>query len=360
MTEPLSLAGRFSIVELTGQLREIELLGRALPYQRVAFGGATNHKLTFYPGNPSGTMQVLATTLEPTVIQGTWKDRFLPGQVEAVGFEGLSPGDTATAERVVQAFEALRRSGQRLRVQWYSVVREGILSRFTPSWIRPQDVEWEAEFTWFSEALAAPRAAEETAEPKPKLRASMDANDEAVRSTRGRAARTGYRAALSSLLRSERVQLAQIFAGLNTISLALPGATTSLTEPVNLIASSASTIRGEAEAAGVLLSDLPYTEAITSDAVLGVLGIESWRRTIALTQDVLAAEATRVAHRERERDVAPGGRTVVVPGDTTLRGLALRYYGSSDDWQRIADANGLVDSLVLAGTTIYIPPRPTR
>jgi len=353
--EPLSLAGRFSIVELTGQLREVELLGRALPYQRVAFGGSTNHRLTFYPGNPSGTMQVLASTLEPTVIQGTWKDRFLPGQVEAVGFEGLSPGDTATAERVVQAFEALRRSGQRLRVQWYSVVREGILSRFTPSWIRPQDVEWEAEFVWFQEALSAPRAAEEVAEPKPALRSSMDANDEAVRSTRGRAALPAYRAALSAALRSERVQLAQVFSGLNAITLTAPGA--SITEPVNLVASSASTIRSEVEGAAVLLSDLPYTEAITSDSVLGVLSIESWRRTVARTQDVLAAEATRVARRELERDVAPRGQTVVVPGDATLRGLALRYYGSSDDWQRIADANGLVDSLVLAGTTVYIPPR---
>ena len=54
------------------------------------------------------------------------------------------------------------------------------------------------------------------------------------------------------------------------------------------------------------------------------------------------------------------GQTVVVPGDTTLRMLSLRYYGTSDSWQRIADANGLTDSLVRAGTTIYIPPSRSR
>lgn len=360
MPDPISLAGRFSIVELTGQLRQIELLGRALPYQRVAFGGSTNSKLTFYPGNPSGTMQVLASSLEPTVIQGMWKDRFVPGQVEAVGFDGLSPGDTATASLIVQAFEELRRSGQRLRVQWYNVVREGILSRFTPTWIRPQDVEWEAEFTWFQENVEAPRAGDEPPDDRPALRRSMDENDRAFRSTRSRSVSSGFRAALGTLIRSERVQLAQMFSALNAISLTLPGPIVDLSGPVGGLAAAASTIRDEAERALVLLTDLPYTEATIVDSVLGVLSAESWRRTVGLTQDGLAASATRVALREAERNVGALGQTVVVPGDTTLRMLSLRYYGTSDSWQIIADANGLTDSLVRAGTTIYIPPQRSR
>lgn len=360
MPDPISVSGRFSIVELTGQLRQIDLLGRALPYQRVAFGGETKNKLTFYPGNPQGTLQVLASTLQPTVLQGMWKDRFVPGQVEAVGFDGLSPGDTATASLIVRAFEELRRSGQRLRVQWYDVVREGVLSRFTPTWIRPQDVEWEAEFTWFQENVEAPRAGDEPPDDRPALRRSMDENDRAFRDVRGRSVERSFRSAIGSFVRSERVQLAQSFAALNTISRALPGAVVDLSEPVNALAACASTIRSEVSSALVLLTDLPYTEATLVDAVLDVLGAESWRRTVGLTQDGLAVSATRVALREAERNVGALGQTVVVPGDTTLRMLSLRYYGTSDSWQRIADANGLTDSLVRAGTTIYIPPSRSR
>lgn len=360
MPDPISLAGRFSVIELTGQLREIELMGRALPYQRVAFGGTTKNKLTFYPGNPEGTMQVLASTLEPTTIQGMWKDRFVPGQVEAVGFPGLSPGDTVTAERVVQAFEALRRSGQRLRVQWFSVVREGVLSRFTPTWIRPQDVEWEAEFTWFMENISAPRAGAEAPDERSELRSAMDANDKAVRSVESKGIDKGFKDGIASKLREERVQLARMFSAINSIALALPGAIQNLSEPVNSIVSSATVIRGEAESAARLLADLPYTAAITADNVLSVLSAESWRRRVNLTQGALAVSALRAGAREAERNRPSLGQTVVVPGDTTLRMLSLRYYGSSDSWQLIADANGLTDSLVRSGTTVYIPPQRAR
>lgn len=356
---PVSFSSRFSIIELTGQLRELELLGRALPYQQVGFGGETTHKIQFYPGNPEGTLQVLSSTLLPTKIQGTWKDRFVPGQVEAVGFPGLSPSETATAERIVQAFEALRRSGQRLRVQWFSVVREGILASFTPNWIRPQDVEWEAEFVWFGENIQAPRAVDSPDSSRADLRRAMDDNDRAFRSKRPPTVQSNYKAELNVAMREERVQLAQAFAAINQIQLAAPAGGTPL-DPVNALASAAGSIVAAAAPAQRQCADVPYLTAILSDAVTDVLGAEVWRRGVAATQFDLSATALRTAEQERAARRPAVGQTVVMPGETTLRGLSLRFYGTSDSWQLIADANGLVDSRVPAGTRVYIPPPPSR
>ena len=46
----------------------------------------------------------------------------------------------------------------------------------------------------------------------------------------------------------------------------------------------------------------------------------------------------------------------VADGDTLTR-IAAQYYGSGDNWRRIADANGIADpSLVYVGQKLRIPP----
>lgn len=367
MADALSQASRLSIEELTGSLRQIALLGRALPYQGVAFGGTEVHKITWYPGNPEGTLQVLGPSLEPTTFHGFWKDRFLPGQIEQVGFAELiadSAGDVgavttvrsaATAERLVRAFESLRASGQRLRVQWGSIVREGILSSFTPKWVRLQDCEWEMEFVWFSAGVSAPRAASTPPESRTEMRTAMDANDGALRrAPRGRV-NGSYQAELRASTRLERVQIAQMFGALASISSASPAGGVPL-GPLNALSTASDAIRLVAQDTVERLSDQPYLVATEFDAVTDVLRIEAWRRSLGRTQAELMATALRVAGRERERRQPANVTIVLVPGDTTLRALAQRYYGTSDSWQLIANANGLTDSMVRAGTTIVIPP----
>jgi hypothetical protein len=357
---PVSFASRFSVIELTGEQRELELLGRALPYQQVSFGGDTTHKLQFYPGNPEGTLQVLSSTLLPTKIQGMWKNRFVADQVEAVGFPALAPGEVVTAERLVQAFESIRRSGQRLRVQWYSVVRDGILASFTPTWIRLQDVQWEAEFVWFGENVSGTRASEPgVITSRSDMRRVMDSSDQALRSRRPASVQADYSAQLRAVVRQERVQIAQVFAAINQILLAAPSGTTP-SDPVNALASAAVSIASYSAQAQRQGADVPYLAAIQSDSVTDVLGAEAWRRLIAATQRDLAATALRTAEEQRDARRSSVGQTVVMPGETTLRGLSLRYYGTSDSWQLIADANGLVDSRVPAGTRVYVPPPPSR
>lgn len=338
--------------------RSIALLGRALPYQRVSWGGAMRHKLTWYPGNPEATLQVLGPDEEPSVFQGTWKDRYLPNQVEARGFPDLADATQLTAERLVQAFAQLRRQGARLRVQWASEVREGILSRFTPTYLRIQDIEWEAEFTWYVADQVSPRAAAPPPDSRSQLRQRLDENDRAI-SSRPQATNAQTQVPLRATVREERVQVGQVFDALRTIadaSGAIGASTPAALAAVSAIASSADTVRRASADEIERLADLPYTQATAFDTVAEVLTVEAWRRGVASAQGALAATLVRVASAERQR-VVPGTLLVVtVPGDTTLRQLSLTYYGSSDDWQRIADANAIVGSIVPAGTIIVVPP----
>ena len=54
---------------------------------------------------------------------------------------------------------------------------------------------------------------------------------------------------------------------------------------------------------------------------------------------------------------APDPRTYVVESGDTLRGIAAEVYGDPDQWELIADANGLTRETVLTvGQELVIPP----
>jgi len=67
----------FSIRELTGDKRTLDLRTRALPYRPLTFTGTMRAEFTAYPGNPVRTAQVLGASEEDTTVKGYWKDRFI-------------------------------------------------------------------------------------------------------------------------------------------------------------------------------------------------------------------------------------------------------------------------------------------
>ena len=361
----LSQASRVTIEETTGSGRSIELLGRALPYQRVAWAETQRVKTIWYPGNPTATIQVLGPQHEPTVLSGTWKDRFLPGQVNASGFASITNPQTVTAAQVVEAFESLLRSGNRLRVQWADVVREGVLTKFTPTWIRPQDVEWEVEFTWSTAVAPQPRAASAPPDPRAELRTSLDAVDSTTYARPQQGGQSqGLRDQIRATTNAVRTQVGQCFDAIRQaetqISTATSVAASVQLASVAAISSSADSIRLSTNALVPQLVDRPYTTAMISDSVVDVLRFDGWRRSLGSAETGTAAVALRVARQQAET-LVPGAVTAVqVPGDMTLRQLAITYSGNADAWQTIADANGLVGSIVRAGTLIAIPPVGSR
>jgi nucleoid-associated protein YgaU len=102
--------------------------------------------------------------------------------------------------------------------------------------------------------------------------------------------------------------------------------------------------------------DFPVTKAAATDRLIGKLKADVWRRDVAQATGVLRAQAQRTS-RDFGKRVSPSPiQIVTVQGDTTLRKLSVVYYGTPDEWQRIADANAITGSMVTAGAQILIPP----
>ena len=130
----------------------------------------------------------------------------------------------------------------------------------------------------------------------------------------------------------------------------------SLVSETSGAASAANAFRGDAQAILQQTVDVPYTSIQVDDSVVSVLDLESWRRSEALeTRRLNAAQITQA--RNLVDVIEPGAIAIVsIAQNTTLRQLAIKYYGNADRWQAIADANGFVDSQVEAGTLVIIPP----
>jgi len=130
--------------EGTDALHTIVLKRRALPYRPLTLKGTQRHEITWYPGNPVATLQVLGPTEEDTSLSGVWKDVFIRGS----DFATLDGRNLADAKAVIDAVDQMRRRGRKIRVTWDEIIREGIISDFTQTWDRRQDIAWSITFAW--------------------------------------------------------------------------------------------------------------------------------------------------------------------------------------------------------------------
>jgi len=137
---------------------KLELVGRALPYRPVSFEGGMRAEFTWYPGNPTATVQMLGSDEKATTINGMWKDRFITvASVFGIGFAGGEGGVYLDGERlldvvsIVKAVDEFRQRGQLIKFSWGPIIRQGIMTRFRHTWLRRGDVEWEMEFGWVAQ-----------------------------------------------------------------------------------------------------------------------------------------------------------------------------------------------------------------
>src|SRR5581483_8157524 len=146
----------FTIHELTGDGRTLDLQGRCLPYKGYQLKGKMRAEFTWYPGNAVASVQMLGAKEEPSTVKGTWKDRFIRSTddngfpVTNTGIALLNGQQLADAEAVINAMDSFRLAGQLLEVTWDGTVRRGIMSDFTQNWLRHEVVEWEVTFDWVS------------------------------------------------------------------------------------------------------------------------------------------------------------------------------------------------------------------
>jgi hypothetical protein len=189
MPEAVNQVSAFTIRELTGRKRVVQLMGRALPYRPFELHTKQRVELTWLPGSPEATSTVLGAAEDPTTCNGQWKDKYLgttvvpaperpnailaaisgvASQLGPVGgaLGGLLGGSPPTpnltfpfeldgvpvrdVRAAVSWMDSICREGQLLEVVWDEQTRWGHLTEFSKRWHTRHDVEWDMKFEWIS------------------------------------------------------------------------------------------------------------------------------------------------------------------------------------------------------------------
>lgn len=349
------MSSEFTIEQLGGNRLGVSLRGYALPHWgQASFLEVLNTKKTTYQGNPQATIQVLGYEMKDTEIGGLWMTRKLQGMVTAT-YQGAGEIRIESASALVDFVRRMFRGGQQVRVQWENVVRIGVIKEFNPDYKRIEDIRWSISFEWSKDGdvPSTPRSA-------PGVGVSTQPAQTALNTMQDQAALVPVRTD-QTFFDGVRGRVQTMRNGGLQFMRRIQTGTALLTLPLNEIngaLSVADTLRVEGLATTSQLLDVPVTAVTTSNTFIDTLKAERWRRGMSFQADRFSGEINNQARRLRKQRVKPPIDTVVCQNDTTLRSLSTRYYGTPDEWQRIANANGLVGSVVPAGTRVVIPAGP--
>ena len=361
-------ASSFIIVELDGQRRMLELIGRALPYRPFSLSGSFDASFQKYPGNPVRTVQALGPTEKPTTIRGYWKDKYLgvPTAAQAT----LDNVPLTTAEALVDAVDSIKDAGQLLWVRWDSRQRYGLLVDFKQDWYNRHDVEFEIEFEWTSKTTPvavsgthAPSVADDAANWQNAGAAVKEAASLPL-SVGGQVQSAQAAPDFAATIRGLCDTVSEAMAYATSVSFAAMQQTLAPVDAAREMISMADSVKTTAAAVQATLYQraLVDTLGVAIDAADegSLLAAEQWRRN--LWRQMRDARGTAARQQDAYgNQIVPDAQAVfVAPDGTELRNVASIYYGDPGGWRDLMTANGLTSSLVPAGTVIVVPARVAR
>ena len=381
--------GVFTIqtIDQGGANYSLTLTGRALPYRPMQWEGTQQLEVVWYPGFPNATAQPLGPHESTSTFKGFWKDRFL-GIVVAneapVTFKGLNV--TLTADAVDYA-DSLRRLGAQLRVTWTpaggeggvgAIQRIGYLTRFSQTWHTPHDCEWEMDFTWTGRDEAPIRSVTPTPVNYQTAANELATGTNAL--SRATTAATNWlNTQASSLSGFNQFKGDGIEGALSQVAdavQALVSLSANVAQTIQLPASTLSQAGGIFGGLGRSYSQIARSfESSTSDSIAGIdalgamsaqlAGIPAQVRRFKAELDFFTtcngyrglAQTSQewVDQTAALQTPQPDFIYVASEGDD-LRRVASAYYGDPSAWVFLAEYNGLVSSLLVAGQQVKIPP----
>lgn len=370
----------FAIRQLDFPKRAILLQGRSLPYRGVSWGVEQRLDENWFPGNPQGVVQVIGPRELPTTITGMWKDVFLfddqhaatllnfPGLMPAARPDattrggttfasgGATPKQKAQLARVLRdAFRMLIREGVKVKVEWGSLARVGFLKRGEFPHDREEDINYEIEFMWIGETDADPKPKKRKAELLSFLKQLLALLDQILNAVIG--------AVIKASLWIRRVN--QVIAKLGSFVTELLGALDKLASFAFAPADTLANIRAQMRAITLAARELrqtifdgasaSYEATVQSLNPIEIAAAHAHELELLALGRRLGAEAEQM-RLEIEEFIVPELEAIYVsPGGITLRDVSLRFYGTPDNWQAIADFNGFGTSVVSPGTVVRVP-----
>lgn len=363
----------FVIEEVNGLGRAIILRGNTRPFQPIELGIEQRMTTTHYSGNPVGFQRVNGAKFTDTTITGRWCDRRIgpddrpvitgfgellsvfattakPSQVQASA--GPAGGSQAqNTGEIAAVMQSICAAGSRLRVSWHRHVRYGRMRSFMPRWKTRFECEWEIAFEWIGDQQDQPKAGLAL----PNVASFIDK----------------LQAILEKIL-----DLANAFAYIPTLALlqdAIGDLNAIAQEVIDDLRLVIDATLVPVDALGSVRSAYErlrvQAQQIVDDLEARTAGIDEATRRDATSlrlADQTAREIQRLVEvlmeesmlRQAEIDAALQGTvlaTFVVLDWMSIRDVAIKFYGTSDSWPAIAQANNLPGSVVRPGTELKIP-----
>ncbi len=366
--------------------RSIQLFGRSLPYQGVAFGSEQRINLKYFVGNPTAQAQVLGATWTETSMEGRWCDRHLIDPANApilfnfppIGSAGkpetpwkftdaggssfesagsIPVGRAQRARTVRDAIFMMQRGGQLLRVEWGSIVRCGFIKSFVPTHDREEDIGWQIDFEWIGDQASFPEIRVKPAVDPLGLLGKLQA-------------------ALAAALAAMQKALSKVYGQILAISqkiTAIGNAISSLIDTITLFAKLAflplemiGTIRQQIRSIILSIRDLiqlvrsiPGAYAALRDGGTQSQADEASAITVAIAINAakLGVDLSDILDDLKKLEEGDILGITNMPEGSTLPDLARDWYGDPSSWRLIADYNNFSSMIIRAGTRVLIPKK---
>jgi hypothetical protein len=352
-----------------GFVKYLSLAGRALPYRPVSFSGSMRAEFTWYPGNPIATVQVLGPQENATTINGMWKDRFIKtttdlglpvfGQTGVARFNGSLVPDVLTLVRIMEDF---RRRGQLLEVKWDEITRHGIMTSFKSTWLRREDVEWEAEFQWISQGEAFVSSTFSLlglfTDLVNAIMAAINALIALVNTIKGIFA---WLASIANLINNLVDALVNLANSLVDLAKQVTDAVVSPFEAARNLVAGLESIKEAARQIDEVLSSIPariqrVVDDLDEQKEADVYDAEALTRQARKAARKLRALAARKQEEVNASTInEPAPATITARQNQDLRDVSRVVYGTPNEWRNIAAYNGIRGSKLTAGAVVQIP-----
>ena len=358
-------ASSFTITELTGEKRTLELKGRALPYQPFEMGAKMRAEFTWYPGNPSATIQVLGNQEKPSVVRGLWKDRFIKqsdsagNTVQSTGIALLNNQPLADAKAVKDTVESIRIAAQEVEVKWDDEVRRGLITDFTWKYLRREDIEWECEFSWGNRGTPQVPVSMQTAPDTGDFFSQLSTKLDELKTAIDKKLQV-----VENFTTQVEVFVSQMDDAVLEIENAAKGVADSVLSPFEAAErtlAAAETVKNAASGVITVVESFPAqfiqkVVDVTQVSLSTALESADYTRDIkdrATELKTLSAEQSDVLKRQIRSEELLASFSARGPMD--LRDVSQQYYNTPDEWRRLMLFNDLSSSRINAGTIILVP-----
>lgn len=340
----------FTILEGRDAGLVIPLRGWSMPLRggdggEISFGRTMKKRTVWYPGNAVASQQIIGPQLDATKINGYWPERYLGTDV---------PID------LVETFERLHNSGAQIRIDWQTRSLVGTIGAFR--WVPGDPVGGLTDITW-SLTFDPISEGDLPAAPKVQGQRSNERDDLVGAATRTAGVLKSIEEFVSGVdsfvglvnagFQPDKRELADLSEAIDRVITEEAQLAARMVDEVDFTSEQVNGAASAAAAATALLGEVSQVAAdifparlVVSDELAPVLDESVARYDII--DDAIEAMESQFDSQVRFSAIAAPAPFVRIPAvaGTDLRDVAIDYYGNADLWFRIAERNGIEDSVI--------------